>query len=94
VFEDRLTKWLDRGAIPTDTVRSLLRQIGFTEKYHKAKRGEDTTGIALQTTITERRKKTRKMKKAAVATTETAAAEEKSESTEQTESAEPAEQTE
>ena len=69
VFEEQITKWLDRGAIPSDTVSSLLTQIGFTQKYAKAKKGEDTSEIALKTTITERRKKTRKMKKAAVATT-------------------------
>lgn len=69
VFEERVTKWLDRGAIPSDTVSSLLTQIGFTKKYAKAKRGENTSEIALKTTITERRKKTRGMKKAAVATT-------------------------
>jgi small subunit ribosomal protein S16 len=69
VFEERVTRWLDDGAIPSDTVSSLLTQIGFTAKYHKAKRGEETADISLKTTITERRKKTRKMKKAAVATT-------------------------
>lgn len=67
VFEERLMKWLGQGAIPSDTVSSLLSQIGFTEKYDKAKRGEDITQLTLKTTITERRKKTRKMKKAAVA---------------------------
>lgn len=75
VFEERITKWLDRGAVPSDTVSSLLTQIGFTEKYGKAKKGEDTSEIALKATITERRKKTRKMKKAAVATVEEAPAE-------------------
>ena len=75
VFEERVAKWLDRGAIPSDTVSSLLTQIGFTEKYGKTKRGEDTTEIALRTTITERRKRTRKMKKAAVTTGEEAPAE-------------------
>ena len=67
VAEDKLIKWLDQGATPSDTVSSLLTQIGFTEKYQKAKRGEDVSEIALKTIITERKKKTRKMKKAAVA---------------------------
>jgi len=67
VAEDKLIKWLDQGATPSDTVSSLLTQIGFTEKYQKAKRGEDVSEIALKTVITERKKKTRKMKKAAVA---------------------------
>jgi len=67
VQEDKLTKWLDDGAVPSDTVSSLLTQIGFIEKYHKAKKGEDVSEIALKTSITERKKKTRKMKKASVA---------------------------
>ena len=80
VAEDKLSRWLDMGAIPSETVNSLLTQVGFTEKYQKAKRGEDVSGLELKTTITERPKKTRKMKKAAVAaaeTKETAATEEK-----------------
>lgn len=74
VHEDKLTKWLDEGAIPSDTVGSLLTQIGFTEKYTRAKRGEDVSGVELKGTITERRKRTRKMKKAVVAPTEGEAA--------------------
>lgn len=70
VHEDKLTKWLDEGAVPSDTVGSLLTQIGFTEKYTRAKRGEDVSGMELKSSITERRKKTRKMKKAAVAPVE------------------------
>ena len=85
VKEDQLTGWLDQGAIPSDTVSSLLTQIGFTEKYHKAKAGVDVTDIELRTTITERKKKTRKTKKAAMAETKAAKAEE-------TEKAEPKEQ--
>jgi small subunit ribosomal protein S16 len=87
VAEDKLTKWLDDGAIPSDTVGSLLTQIGFTEKYLKAKKGEDVSEITLKTTITERKKKTRKMKKATVTVAEEAAepaegeSEEKSEET-------------
>jgi len=86
VFEERVTKWLDRGAIPSNTVGSLLTQIGFTEKYHKAKKGEDTSEIGLKATIRERPKKTRKMKKAAMAGHEEAPAEQ-AETTEQTETA-------
>ncbi len=86
VFEERVTKWLDRGAIPSNTVSSLLTQIGFTVKYHKAKKGEDTSEIGLKATIRERPKKTRKMKKAAMAGPEEAPAEQ-AETTEQTETA-------
>lgn len=67
LFEDRVTKWLDEGAEPSDTVRSLFTQVGMVEKYLKAKRGEDVSELALKTTIKERPKRTRKMKKASVA---------------------------
>jgi small subunit ribosomal protein S16 len=67
VAEDKLSKWLDQGAVPSDTVGSLLDQIGFTEKYLRGKKGEDVTSLVLRATITERPKKTRKMKKATVA---------------------------
>jgi small subunit ribosomal protein S16 len=67
LFEDRLTKWLNEGAEPSDTVRTLLAQIGFTTKYLKAKKGEDVSTLEVRSTIKERKKKTRKMKKAVVA---------------------------
>ena len=65
--EDKVIHWLDRGAVPSDTVASLLAQIGFTQKYHRAKKGEDVTALAVRPTIKERPKKTRRMKKASVA---------------------------
>ena len=67
IFEEKVTKWFDEGAEPSDTVKSLLTQIGFIEKYNRAKKGEDVSSVELKPSITERRKKTRKMKKAAVA---------------------------
>ena len=74
VFEDRLTRWLDRGAQTSDTVGTLLTQIGFTEKYQRTRAGQDTSAMELKTAIKERPKKTRQMKKAAVAKSEAAAA--------------------
>ncbi|KAA3634086.1 MAG: 30S ribosomal protein S16, partial [Calditrichaeota bacterium] len=44
IHEDKMTKWLDEGAQPSDTVKSLLTQVGFTDKYLKAKKGEDVSG--------------------------------------------------
>ncbi len=76
VAEEKVTKWLNEGAIPTDTVRSLFTQIGFLEKYEKANKGEDVSEMTLRTTIKERQKKTRKMKKAAIVTEEAPAVEE------------------
>jgi len=67
IKEERMTKWLDEGALPSDTVGSLLTQIGFTEKYHKASAGADVSEIVVKGTIAERKKKTRKIKKAALA---------------------------
>jgi small subunit ribosomal protein S16 len=76
VNEDRLTYWFNQGAVPSDTVRSLLTQIGYVEKYHKMKQNQDVSGMELKTSITERKKKTRKVKKAAVAAAEAVAKEE------------------
>ncbi len=73
VEEALVTKWLDQGAVPSDTVGTLLTQIGFTEKYMRAKKGEDVSAIALKPNIKERKKKTRKMKKATMAPSETPA---------------------
>jgi small subunit ribosomal protein S16 len=70
IFEDKLTGWLDRGAIPSDTVHSLLSQIGFNEKYHLTRKGKDASGVDVKSTISERPKRTRKVKKAAVAAEE------------------------
>ena len=67
VAEDKLVYWLEQGATPSETVKSLLTQIGFTEKYHKRRRGEDVSTIALKTAIREGKKRTRKVKKAALA---------------------------
>ncbi|MCB2229999.1 30S ribosomal protein S16 [bacterium] len=73
IDETRMSVWLDQGAVPSDTVSSLLTQVGFTEKYHRAKKGEDVSEVAIKTQIKERPKKTRRMKKAAVAEAEAAA---------------------
>ncbi|UCC45513.1 MAG: 30S ribosomal protein S16 [Candidatus Zixiibacteriota bacterium] len=73
VHEDNLTRWLDQGAQPSDTVSSLLTQIGYFEKYEMARRGNDVSNMVLKTTITERTKKTRKTRKATVAAVEAAA---------------------
>lgn len=85
VVEDKIVYWLNEGAEPSDTVKSLLRQIGFTTKYEKIKRGEDVSEFELRTIITERPKKTRKMKKAVakVAEEKAKAAEEKTKAAEE-----------
>jgi small subunit ribosomal protein S16 len=46
VNEQRLFMWLKRGALPTDTLRSLLRQKGVWLKWHLVKKGADEPTIA------------------------------------------------
>jgi small subunit ribosomal protein S16 len=69
IVEDKMCKWIEEGAVMSDTVNTLLAQVGFWEKYNKAKKGEDVSAMVLRKTITERPKKTRRMKKASVAET-------------------------
>ena len=33
-------KWLNNGAIPTDTVKNLFSKAGIMEKYHNSKQGK------------------------------------------------------
>ena len=35
--QDRVTYWLDVGALPTDTVRSILRRAGMLKARHEAR---------------------------------------------------------
>jgi len=37
IDEELAMKWLNNGAIPTDTVRSLFKQQGIIEKFHNEK---------------------------------------------------------
>jgi small subunit ribosomal protein S16 len=37
LLEDRVHYWMDNGALPTDTVRSLLRRAGVLKKRHEAR---------------------------------------------------------
>ena len=37
INEAKALKWLHEGAIPSDTVRSLLRRKGVMKKFHEAK---------------------------------------------------------
>jgi small subunit ribosomal protein S16 len=51
IKEDRVLYWLDNGAQPTDTVKSLLRQKGITLKRHLNRRGlsEEQINLELET---------------------------------------------
>jgi small subunit ribosomal protein S16 len=44
---DRVNHWLDNGAQPTDTVRSLLRKGGFLKARHEARLAAKLKGQAV-----------------------------------------------
>ena len=44
---DRVNHWLDNGAQPTDTVRSLLRKAGVLKARHEARLAEKLKGQAV-----------------------------------------------
>jgi len=64
IDEERMIYWLEKGALPSDTVATLMKQVGFWKKYEMMQKGEDVSGINLAETITETEKKRKKKKKA------------------------------
>ena len=40
VDEELTLKWLNNGAVPTDTVRNLLSKVGVMKKFHEEKMGK------------------------------------------------------
>jgi len=62
--EERVFYWLNQGAVPSQTVSSLFKQIGLTKKWELAKKGEDVSGVQLAKEIKEKKKKKRPKKKA------------------------------
>lgn len=38
--EELALEWLNKGAIPTDTVRNLLSKSGIMKKFHESKQGK------------------------------------------------------
>jgi small subunit ribosomal protein S16 len=44
---DRANYWLDNGALPTDTVRSLLRKAGVLRARHEQRLGRKMTATAV-----------------------------------------------
>ena len=40
INEEAAIKWLNKGAIPTDTVKNLFSKAGIMEKYHNLKQGK------------------------------------------------------
>jgi small subunit ribosomal protein S16 len=45
--EARVVHWLDKGALPTDTVRSLLRRAGILRKRHEERVGTERSAKAV-----------------------------------------------
>lgn len=40
IDEELTLKWLNNGAIPTDTVRNILSKAGIMKKFHDQKQGK------------------------------------------------------
>jgi small subunit ribosomal protein S16 len=51
--QDRATHWLDNGALPTDTVRSLLRRAGILKARHQARVAKKRSASAVPLAGTE-----------------------------------------
>lgn len=62
--EERIYEWLKEGALPTETVASLFKQVGLWKKWELMKKGGDVSGLTITTQIKERPKKKKKGKKA------------------------------
>ncbi len=40
IDEEKVMKWLNNGAIPTDTVKVLFSEVGIMKKFHDARVGK------------------------------------------------------
>ena len=67
VNEEKVFYWLKQGAVPSDTVKGLFRQIGLFKKWEMVQKGEDVSLVVLATQIKERTKKKKKKAKKAEA---------------------------
>lgn len=56
--QEKVLKWLTVGAQPSDTVRSLLKQVGIMDIFHAAKAGRSVEGkVAVPRPIKNKAKK-------------------------------------
>ena len=62
--EEKIYEWLKDGALPTETVASLFKQVGLWKKWELMKKGGDVSGLTITTQIKERPKKKKRGKKA------------------------------
>jgi small subunit ribosomal protein S16 len=65
--EDRVYNWLDKGAVPSDTVASLFRRIGLMRKWTLQKAGQDTAELTIKSVLVETVKPKSRTKKQAKA---------------------------
>ena len=63
VNEEKVFYWLKQGAVPSDTVKGLFKQIGLFKKWEMVQKGEDVSQVALATQIKEKTKKKKKKAK-------------------------------
>jgi small subunit ribosomal protein S16 len=63
VDEERVYYWFKKGALPTETVNSLLRRIGLMRKWAALKKGAEVSEMEISNYIPERRKKKKKKTK-------------------------------
>jgi small subunit ribosomal protein S16 len=54
---ERTIEWLKKGAIPSDTVSTLYKQVGMAEIWQKHQKGEDISSLAVRDSITEKQHK-------------------------------------
>ena len=54
VRKDRANHWLDAGALPSDTVRSLLRRAGVLKARHEARLAKKLQGAAVPVSTEEK----------------------------------------
>ncbi len=81
IKEDRVLYWLDNGAQPTNTVKSLLRQKGITLKRELVKKGLDAEKVEAEMENWRKLKEASSKKKSVKKKSKKQAAEEKSEET-------------
>ncbi len=58
--EERIYLWLERGAQPTETVKSLLKKVGLWAKWVVKKSGGDTSEMEIVSQVPGRKKGKRK----------------------------------
>ena len=77
IKEDRVLYWLDNGAQPTNTVKSLLRQKGITLKRELVKKGHDAEKVETEMENWKKLKEASSKKKSTKKKSKKQAAEEK-----------------